>query len=185
MDSERRAQLEAKKAELREELQQKELRDRIAAQIAHLEQIGQPFHVYYRYEHLHWINTHVQVRKRDGYTGIHGDFQIDVNDGEARIKKEMNEADLDAKTFQAAFLSVIPADISLIVCHQGGAPELELSVHAFLSRPSLFFSQPETWIITSDKNWIIEYIWEQGVVRFIELEQSLPKLAKLFSIQYE
>jgi len=90
---------------------------------------------------------------------------------------KLKEDKINSEEFKELFLSIIPTKNSLVVCYQGGDPELEISVKAFLDKPTAFFSRPETWILTTDKKWIIEYIWEQKTIRFINIEnRENPKL---------
>lgn len=179
MDKEKREELEDRRQQLQEELRLRELSERLAPQLAHLEKSSESYGLYYEFENLNWIDSNVLVRKRDGYTGVYGDFQIDVDDSTAKSTLNMSIKDLNSDKFQGQFSSLIPDTNSLIICCQGGDPELEISAKAFLSRPTLFLSGFETWIITTDKSWIIEYIWEQGAIRFIQLQHSIPTLVKL------
>ena len=134
--------------------------------------------MFYEFENLNWIDSNVRVRNRDGYSGIHGDFQIDVEDSSTLSSMSLKEEEINSKKFKEQFSSLISNESKLIVCYQGGDPELEFSDKAFLDNPTQFFSRPETWILTTDKKWIIEYIWEQGVIRFIKLHASIPTLVK-------
>jgi hypothetical protein len=185
MDKEKIEKLKERRRQLQEEMRLKKLRDRISSQIHHLENLGESYIVYYSFENLNWINSNVQVRKRDGYRGIHGDFQIDVDDSKVLNNFTMREEEINSHKFSELFLSFIPDHITLIVCYDVGDPELEISVNAFLSHPTEFLSHPETWIITFDKSMIIEYIWEQGVIRFIQLQNSIPTLVEKIIIEYE
>lgn len=178
MNKEKIEELKERRQQLQEEVRRKTLRERVASQLAHLEKLGHSYTVYYEFENLNWIASNVRVRNRDGYSGIHGDFQIDVDDSTALSNSNMSEEDMNSDTFREQFSSLIPGHNSLIVCYQGGDPELEITAEAFLSHPTEFFSRPETWIITADKRWIIEYIWEQEVIRFIQLKDSIPTLVK-------
>jgi hypothetical protein len=72
--------------------------------------------------------------------------------------------------------STIAEDFSLIVCYQGGDPELEISVKAFLTTPGIFLNRMEVWLLTADKKWIIEYIADQAAIRFIQLQGAVPRL---------
>jgi len=185
MDEEKREELKDSSQKLKEEVRLKNLRERVKSEIAHLEGLDESYYIYYDFENLNWIDSHVEVRKRDGYNGIHGDFQIDVDDSTAMSSLTMREDEINSDKFLVQFLSLISEDNSVIVCHEGGDPELKISVNAFLSDPIKFLSSPETWIITSDKSWIIEYIWEQGVIRFIQLKDSTPTLVKKIIIEEE
>ena len=175
--------IRARRQKIQEEIRLKKLRERVASQLAHLDKLGQHYTVYYEFENINWIYSNLRVRKRDGYNGIHGDFQIDVADSAAISNLKMREEDINSDKFSKQFSSLISEHNSLIVCHQGGDPELEISTKAFLSSPIEFLSQPETWIITTEKNWIIEYLWEQGVIRFIQLRGSIPTLIKKIIIE--
>jgi len=181
MNEEKIKELRDKRQQLQEEYK---FKTRVALQIAHLEKLGQSFVIYYKFENLNWIASNIRIRKKDGYNGIHGDFQIDVDDSIVPSKLNMKENEIDSDKFYEIFSSLIPINSSLIVCHQLGVPELEISSQAFLSKPSIFFSNPETWIITKDKNWIIEYLWDQGVIRFIKLENLSPTLFQIISVEY-
>jgi len=185
MDKEKIEELKNRRKKLQEEVRLKEIRGRVKSQIAHLEKLGQAFTVYYEFENINWIYENVQLRTRDGYRGVHGDFQIDVDDSILQDNFRLGEEEIDSNKFRNHFTSLIPDDKSLVVCYEGGDPELEISVKAFLDSPSTYFSRPETWIITTDKTWIIEYIWDQGVIRFIQLQESTPSLIKKIIIEYE
>lgn len=183
MDNEKIEELKVRRRHLKEEVRLKKLRERVASQISHLERLAESYFVYNKFENLNWIDSNVRVRKRDGYNGNHGDFQIDVDDSRAVNKLTIREVEINSNKFLKQFSSLITDQISLIVCYQGGDPELKISVKAFLSNPSVFLSRPETWIITADKSWIIEYIWEQGVIRFIKLKNSIPSIIKTIIIE--
>lgn len=183
MDKEKIEELKSKRLKLQEEVRLKDLRKRVASQISHLDKLGESYFVFYEFENLNWIDSNVRVRKRDGYSGIHGDFQIDVDDSNAISSFNLGEEEINSEKFKEQFSSLISAGSTLIVCYQGGDPELEFSVKAFLDNPTVFFSRPETWILTTDKKWIIEYIWEQGVIRFVQLDDSKPILVKKIKIE--
>jgi len=183
MDKEKIEKLKTRRQLLKEEIRLKKLRERVSTKITHLEQLGQSYSVYYDFENLNWINSNVRVRKRNGYNGIHGDFQIDVDDSKTMDTIKISDNEVNSDKFLEHFSSLIPDHSFLIVCHQGGDPELKISVKAFLSNPTKFFSNPETWIITADKNWIVEYIWDQSVIRFIQLKNSKPTLIKIIIIE--
>jgi hypothetical protein len=182
MDEEKIKELRKKRLQLKQEVTRKA---RIPSQIAHLEKIGQSFNIYDQFENLNWIDTNVKVRNRDGYRGIHGDFQIDVDNSKVPNNLKIKESEIDSDKFSDIFKSIIPIHSSLIVCYQGGCPELEISDKAFLSKPTIFLSHPETWLITTDKNWIIEYLWDQGVIRFIKLQNFIPTLIDEITIEEE
>lgn len=177
MNNEKTEALKSKRLKLQEEIRLKDFRKRVASQIAVLDQFGGSYFVYYEFEHLNWIASNVLVRKRDGYSGSHGDFQIDVDDTNAKQTINFREEELTTVKFKELISSSIPFESKIVVCYQGGAPELEISLTVFLENPSVFFSSPETWILTADKNWIIESIWEQEIIRLIQLEGSIPTLA--------
>lgn len=183
MDKKKIEELIAKRQKLQEEVRLQALRKRVASQISHLEKLEEPYSVFYEFENLNWIDSNVRVRNRDGYNGIHGDFQIDVDDSLAISSFAIDQEEINSEKFKEQFSSLIASESMLIVCYQGGDPELEFSVRAFLDNPIVFLSSPETWILTSDKKWIIEYIWEQGVIRFIQLNDSTPSLVKKIIIE--
>jgi hypothetical protein len=183
MDKEKIEELKSKRLKLQEKVRLKDLRKRVASQISHLDKLGESYFVYYEFENLNWIDSNVCVRNRDGYRGIHGDFQIDVDDSNAISSYNISEEEINSEKFKEQFSSLISTGSTIIVCYQGGDPELEISAKAFLDKPTEFFSRPETWILTTDKKWIIEYIWEQGVIRFIQLHESTPTLVKKIIIE--
>lgn len=183
MDKEKIEVLKSKRLKLQEEVRLKDLRKRVASQISHLNKLGETYSVFYKSENLNWIDSNVRVRNRDGYRGIHGDFQIDVDDTKAISSFKLSDEEINSEKFKEQFSSLISNSSKLIVCYQGGSPELEISAKAFLNNPNEFFSRPETWILTLDKKWIIEYIWDQSVIRFIQLHDSLPSLINLIRIE--
>ncbi len=184
MEKEKQEELNAKRLKLQEEVRLKELRKRVESQISHLEKLSESYFVFYDFENLNWINSNVPVRNRDGYNGIRGDFQIDIDDSNAISSFNISEEDINSIKFKEQFSLLISKESKLIVCYQGGDPELEISTQAFLNNPLLFFSRPETWILTTDKKWIIEYIWDQGVIRLINLQESKAILLKKITINY-
>lgn len=178
MDPEKAVELKKRRQQLQEEVRLKELRNRIAFQLAYLDEIDQPYTIQYENENLHWIYSSVRTRKKDGYFGIHGDFQIDVDDSTAIETIEMRKKELNSGKFQQQFLALIPDTTNIVICYDGGDPELEITAKAFLSNPTKFISYPDTWIITNDKKWIIEHILDQETIRFIQLQLSKPSLVK-------
>ncbi|TSJ41608.1 hypothetical protein [Fluviicola chungangensis] len=178
MDAEKTAELKKRKQQLQEEVRLKGLRNRIAFQLAYLDEIDQPYTIHYESENLHWIYSTVQTRKKDGYFGIHGDFQMDVNDSTTIETIEMRKEELNSGKFQQQFLALIPDTTNIVICYDGGDPELEISAKTFLSNPTKFISHPDTWIITTDKKWIIEHILDQEAIRFIQIQLSTPTLVK-------
>jgi len=183
VDKKKIEHLKERRLLLKEEVRLKMLRKRITLQLNYLDKWGYDYKVYYNHEYLNWIYLNVQVRKRDGYNGIYSDFQIDVNDSTLKNGVLHHAKDLLSDLFVEQFLSVIHNELTLVVCYEGGDPEIEISMEAFLSQPLEFLARPETWIITKDKSWIIEYIWNQEVIRFIQLQNTKPLLVKKIIIQ--
>jgi|GEM_PF-4457551 len=183
MDKEKIEELKSKRLKLQEGVRLEDLRKRVASQLSHLEKLGESYFLFNEFENLNWIDSNVRVRNRDGYGGIHGDFQIDVDDSNAINSLNISENEINSKKFKEQFSSLISTASTLIVCYQGGDPELEISTKAFLDNPIEFFSRSETWILTTDKKWIVEYIWDQGVIRFIQLQESTPTLVKKIIIE--
>ena len=176
MDRNKIEYLKEKRLLFQKENQLKELRKRIAPKLNYLEGHGFAFKVFYDFKYINWINDNIKVRPKDGYRGSHGDFQIDVDDLNVVNTKIASKDDFLTVGPIAEFFNRISNDTALIICTLGGDPELGISKEAFLSNPSLFFSSPETWVLSADKTSIIENIWEQGVVRFIDITQSEPIL---------
>ncbi|MCH3885059.1 hypothetical protein [Tenacibaculum aquimarinum] len=83
------------------------------------------------------------------------------------------------------FFNKIPDNTMLIICSLSGNPEFEISKKTFLSKPSIFLSSPENWVLTTDGKYIIESIWDQGIIRFIDITQVEPVLqVKLLLSRY-
>lgn len=176
MDRKKIEYLKEKRILLQKEIRLKELRNRIAPELNYLEEHNFDFNVFYDFEYINWINDNVKVRNKDGYRGSHGDFQIDVDDLGVVATKIASENDLLTVKPIIEFFNRISNDTTLIICTLGGDPEVEISKEAFLSNPSIFLSSPDTWVLSADKTSIIENIWEQGVVRFIDITQHEPIL---------
>ena len=172
MDRNKIEYLKEKQLLLQKEIRLKELRKRIAPELNYLEEHSFDFKVFYDFKYINWINDNIKVRPKDGYRGSHGDFQIDVDDLDVVDTVITSEDDFLTVGPIAEFFNRISNDTTLIICALGGGPELEISKKAFLSNPSIFFSSPETWVLSADKTSIIENIREQGVVRFIDITQS-------------
>ncbi|MFB0939099.1 MAG: hypothetical protein QMB29_09200 [Urechidicola sp.] len=185
MDKEKINELKERQQQLKVEIQLKNLRNRIASQLNYLEQHNFNYKVFYSPQHLTWIESNVLIRKRDGYTGIHGDFQIDVNDIDCNDVINFTKNQFSTSQFSDEFSDILPTNSLLAICYDGGDPELEISLNAFLSNPLTFFNHPETWIITKDKSWIIEYVWDQEVIRLIQLQNPTPILKKKITVREE
>lgn len=184
MDFEKVIELQEKRRLLQEEVRLRTLRTRIAKQLNYLEKENYSYNLFYNHENLNWIRLNIPVKKRDNYDGMYDDFQINVADLPLEFCDVYAEQDLfTSSKFSAQFLSIISPGTTLIVCCEGGDPEIALSGEAFLTNPIIFFSNPETWIITKEKNWVIEYIWDHKAILFIELNQEKPNISKKIIIQ--
>lgn len=183
MDNKKKEELLQKRLKLKEEIRLKSLRDRIDYQLTYLEKISDQIIIYYDHEHLHWISNNVKIRSKDGYTGLHKDFQIDVDDKSCLVETICNEKFLLSDEFSAELFKIIPIDARLTVCSDGGDPEIDISTKAFIGNPLLFIQKPEVWILSNDKKWIIEYISDQSTLRIINIENSTPILIWKINIQ--
>ncbi len=176
MDKNKLEYLKEKRILLKKEIRLKELRDKISSELNYLKEQNFTFNIFYNFEYVNWINNNINVRNKDGYRGSHGDFQINVNDREVISTPIETHNDLLTIKSVTAFFKDISNNTTFIVCSLSGNPELEISKEAFLSNPSLFFSSPETWILSADKKYIIENIWSQNAIRFINITQPDPIL---------
>lgn len=176
MDRSKREHLKEKRTLLKKEIHFKEMRNRIAPVLHYLEEQHFPFTIHYDFKYVNWIHQQVKVRSKDGYRGSHGDFQVDVNDATVITTKITSEDDFVTVKPMIAFFNEISNDTTLILCSLTGDPELEISKEAFLSKPSMFFSNPETWVLSRDRKYIIERIWSQDIIRCIDITQSEPIL---------
>ena len=184
MDRNKIEYLKEKQRLLQKEVRLKQLRKRIAPKLNYMEEHSFAFKVFYDFKYINWINDNIKVRPKDGYRGSHGDFQIDVDDLNVVNTKIASKDDFLTVGPIAEFFNRISNETTLIICALGGDPELGISKEAFLSNPSLFFSSPETWVLSADKTSIIENILEQGVLRFIDITQSEPILRVKSIINY-
>lgn len=176
MDSNKVEYLKQKRILLQKEIRLKKIRDRINSELNYLQEHNFHFNVFYDFEYVNWINENIKVRNKNGYHGSHGDFQIDVNDIDAISTEKGKKDDFLAIKSITEFFNKISDDKMLIVCSLTGNPEFEISKSTFLSKPSIFLSSPENWVLTTDKKYIIESIWDQGVIRFIDITQVKPVL---------
>jgi hypothetical protein len=182
MDKEKIEQLKKKRLLLKEENRLKTLCNRISTQMDYLDVQSFNYRIHYENENLDWISTNIPMRKLDGYTGLY-DYQIDVDDSENCHQIYFNSNDSLIDKIREQFLKILSKDCRLIVCYDGGYPEIEISVEALLSEPLKFFTRPQTWMLLQDKSWIIEYIGDQDTFRFIQLQEMKPVLVK--KITYE
>lgn len=176
MDRSKAESLKEKRILLQKEIRLKKIRDKITIELNYLQEHNFKFNVFYEFKYVNWITENLKTRNKDGYHGSHGDFQIDVNDINA-ISTEKGKKDnfLKIKSI-AEFFSEISNNTMFIVCSLSGNPELEISKNTFLTKPSIFLSSPENWVLTTDRKYIIESIWDQGVIRFIDITKAEPIL---------
>jgi len=71
----------------------------------------------------------------------------------------------------------------IIVCYEGGDPEIEINYEIFFNNPKLFLSRPENWVISKEHNWIIEYIYDQKEIRLFVKNKNEYRLEKIIQIQ--
>ncbi|MGB0431862.1 MAG: hypothetical protein ACPGLV_15410 [Bacteroidia bacterium] len=163
--------LKKKQLELQEKIRLEKLCETISDSIDYLNSNNFKHKLHYKNENLNWIVNNVKNRKKDGYNGIHGDFQIDVDNSSIKtVYHLVSENDFLKIKPIINFINQIPNDSNLIVCSLTAAPELEITKNTFLTKPSAFFPTPETWIIDENKSILIENIWDQNIVRFINIE---------------
>lgn len=179
MDTNKREELKLRRLKLQEEVRLDQLRDKIRPQLTHLDHLQESYSINYDGQTITWIYENIPIRKLDGYKGIHEDFQVDVNDQTAKQTWVLQQEEIDTEAFASMCKQLLPAQSKLNVCYLGGSPELEINLSAFLKQPSIYLSSPETWIVTNDKKWIIEQIWEQNCIRIIEVENGVPILVSL------
>ena len=108
MNKEKMEQLKEKRLLLKEEARLYDLKKRVPLQISHLEKIGESYFVFYEFENLNWIDSNVRVMNRDDYSGIHGDFQIDVDDSNAISSFNIGKEEINSEKFKETFSSQDP-----------------------------------------------------------------------------
>lgn len=178
MDQEKKERLKKQRMLLQKEVRLKELRKRISIQLEYLDDQKYDYQIYYENEHLDWISSHMPLRKRDAYNGLH-DYQIDDGSPSPNCPSiHCDSDDLFVDKIREQFLLLLKKDNLLSICYDGGDPEIEIRVEALVSQPLTFFSNPETWVLTKDKSWIIEYIWNQKEIRFFQIQNRKPVLIK-------
>ncbi len=175
MDKDQMKFLKTKRNLFQKEEVLRNMRNCIVSLLNYLQNNDLHFNLYYDSEHLNWINNNVKVRNKDRYYGSHGDFQIDVDDTKAIFTEKGREDDCLKLHSIAEFFNAIPNHTMLIKCSLSNEPELEITKYAFLSKPSLFLSSPENWLLSADKKFIIEKV-NDDVVRFIEITKNEPIL---------
>lgn len=180
MEKSKTEHLKKKQRELQEKIKLKELCKPISESISFLESNNFEYKILYKGSNLNWINESLKIRKKDGYNGIHGDFQIDVNDSfKKNITHLLSENDFLNCEEIIAFIKQVPHDTNLIICSLTSSAEIEISRDTFLTQPSSFFPTPETWVIDNKKSILIENIWTQGIIRFINIENHENPILKL------
>ena len=178
MDKAKRKKLEKRRSEFQKELELKKIRDRRSYIISFLEHADFKYKIYYENEYLNWLYLNVDVRKKDGYHGVHEDFQLDVQDSEAKVSVVLKYGEISTNRFSKELLSLINRDDNFVHCQLGGDPDLETSVEPFLADPDKFLGGFGVWLVSTKKDWVIEYISGQEVIRIIRLTGSKPTLLK-------
>lgn len=183
MDSNKIEQLKQRRLLLQEEVRLKALRDRISFQLEYLEAQGFGYTIFYEHENLEWLNSNLSFRKKDGYQGLY-DFQIDVDDASEDCHAIICDSEASfVEQLKLQLLKITSKDNRLALCRDGGDPEIQMTVEAFLSNPSLFLIGTEAWLLLEDRSWLLEYISDQDIIRFIRLETTTPLMRLTSSIQ--
>ena len=186
MDKHRREQLQKRRALLQEKVKLKEIKDRLSYLTPYLENAGFDYKIYYENEYLIWLYENVDIRKKDGYRGVHEDFQIDVQDSEAKEQIKLNHKDVGTYLQSNEISSMINKDENVVLCQLGGDPDIEIPFSAFLENPGKFIGLADIWLVSTKKDWIIENTWGQNghpVIRFIKLIDSKPILNKVIYLE--
>jgi hypothetical protein len=166
LDSSKRKELEKKRKLLQQEYKLKELSRSLNSQIHYLNENGFSYKISPPFEKLDWISENLPTRRRDGYTGIYDDFQLNLDDSKV-LHVDIEE--FNAEIMKAECYELMPSDTVFTCCFQGGTPEIEFPLNAFLLHPKLFLSFLELWMISVDNTWIFEYIHEQGILRIAKI----------------
>lgn len=182
MDKNKIEQLQKKKAQLQEEIRLKTLRNRIATQLDYLDEQNLKYTIYYEGEHLRWINNNIPFKNsKEGLSN----FQIETNTlDEAANSVNCTSEEALINEIKTTFLLLFDANDKLIVCYDGGDPEIKISVATFLKKPLLFFANPETWILLNNKSYILEYFWDEAIIRLIYIETLKPVTVKKMVLLY-
>ena len=158
MDSNKRNKLLEKRKSLKEMVRKKELKARIPYQIKYLEDNNLAYSLNYNHEFLLWMQAHFSIRKKDDYYGQH-DYQIDIDKLNKNCKTvKYNDSSELQGIFESILLKNYPAHKEIVICKNGGDPELIVSIESLLSNFYLFSSAFEVWFILKDKSLGIEYI---------------------------
>ncbi len=167
MDRNRKNELLEKKLQLKEEVRKKELKKRIKYHIDFLESNGFTYKINYNHEYLDWMQTAFPMRKKDGYFGLH-DYQIDVNDIADNCKTIHFKEETELKSIlEKELLKYYSINDEIVICVNGGDPELIISIETFLTDQLQFLNNPEVWLILRDKSMVIEYIFDRKSICFI------------------
>ncbi len=182
MDNNKINQLREKRLQLQEEIRLKSLRDRIANQLDYLDKQNFHYTIYYEAEHLHWINKNIPFKSnKEGLSNFQ--IETDTTDEAANCVNCASEEDL-INELKTTFLSLFDTNDKVIICYDGGDPEIEISVATFLKKPLLFFANPETWLLLNNKSYVLEYFWNEAVIRLINIEKLKPITSKKMVLSY-
>ena len=188
MDNRRREQLKKRRTLLQKKVELKEIKDRLSYLTPYLESAGFEYIIYYKNEYLIWLYENLDIRKKDGYRGVHEDFQINVQDAEAKEQTTINYKDVSSYLQSNEILSLINKDENFVLCQLGGDPDIEIPFNAFIENPGKFVTLRDSWLLSTKKDWIIENIWSlkgQQVIRFIKLIDSKPILYEVINLEID
>lgn len=167
MDTNKKIRLEEKRKKLQEDIRKKKLKHRLNREIAYLNKNHFKYRINYNHEYLYWMQRHFPIRKKDGYYGMH-DFQIDVHDEDKNCTSIYFENHDEIQgMFNKELLKRYNSEEELVICKNGGDPELVISIKALLSNIDFFLTGGEVWFILKNKTLVIEYISGQNSIRFI------------------
>ncbi|MFD1294970.1 hypothetical protein ACFQ5N_14090 [Lutibacter holmesii] len=168
MDKKKQQYLLKKRQSLQQEIVLNKLRDKISFQIAYLKKNNFNFTLYYKNEYLTWLQNSLPFIKRENCSG-QLDYQINPN-----TFKPNNYTFSSSKEMIDIIREQLPKVISInslvIICYDGGNPEIEISLQTLLANPTTFINGAETWLIAKNKSVVLEYICFKNTLSIFILE---------------
>lgn len=169
MDKKKQQYLLKKRLKFQQEINLNKLRDKISFQIDYLKKNNYDFNLYYDNEYLIWLQNNLSFIKRENCSG-QLDYQINTNIFKPNDYLFSSDKEM-INIIRKQLPKVISINSLIIICYDGGYPEIEISLQTLLTSPKTFINGGETWLVAKNKSVVLEYICFRDTLSIFSLKK--------------